>query len=101
MPEWNGYDDVGSALTCSVFHSIFESNYSSSSAVLIGLVVRRATYADSPLQFSLSPNRKAARPSDVGCSHCGHQASFRKGMKLRQNLATGAALLGRGDRLPN
>ena len=72
MPEWNGYDDVGSALTCSVFHSIFESNYSSPSAVLIGLVVRRATYADGPMQFSLSPNRKAAWPSDVGCSHCGH-----------------------------
>jgi hypothetical protein len=48
------------------------SNYSSPNAVLIGLVVRRATYADGPLQFSLSPNRKAAWPSDVGCSHCGH-----------------------------
>jgi hypothetical protein len=48
------------------------SNYSSPNAVLIGLVVRRATYADGRLQFSLSSNRKAAWPSDVGCSHCGH-----------------------------
>ena len=75
---------------------ISERAYASASAVLVFLVGGCAAHSDRSLQVSLSKDRKAARPPQIGGSHGSQETRRWKRIGAIQGISARPAFLGGG-----